>query len=214
MTATSHTSLAEDKKSPLRKCVATGESYDKSELLRFVISPDGVLTFDLNHKLPGRGAYVKADVQSLRTALSKNLFGKSLKEKITTPPDMAEQIIGQIKQSSLQMLAMARRAGDAVAGTEKSMEAARKYKCGAVILASDAGTDAKKFARNLVLAKAGMAHDAPVISEFNRDELGQIFGREQAVVIFMREGRLAGRFLLQISQYQTLKGLEKPLKMA
>lgn len=207
MTATSHTSLAEDKKSPLRKCVATGESYDKSQLLRFVLSPDDVLTFDLHHKLPGRGAYVKADAASLRMALDKNLFGKSFKTKIETPKDLPEQIVRQIKQSSLQLLAMARRAGDAVAGAEKANEAMRKYKCGAVVLASDAGTDGKNTAQKL-------ASGAAIVSEFDRDELGQIFGREQAVVIFMREGRLASRFLSQISQYQTLKGLEKPFKMA
>lgn len=206
MTAASPTSPAE-KKSPLRKCVTTGESLDKSRLLRFVVSPDGVLTFDLNHKLPGRGAYVIPDATAMQTALTKNLFAKSFKEKIKTPPDIADQVTSQLRQTALQCLALARRAGDAVAGSDKAQDFARTEKLGAVILASDAGNDGQQNAKK-------MAGSLPVIDTFNRDELGQIFGRDQAVVIVMRESGIKSRFLSLIQQYQALKGLENPKEMA
>lgn len=206
MTAASPTSPAE-KKSPLRKCVTTGESLDKSELLRFVVSPDGVLTFDLQQKLPGRGAYVIPDAAALQNALTKNLFAKSFKEKIKTPSGMAEQVTAQLRQSALQLLALARRAGDAVAGSDKAQDFARTEKLGAVILASDAGNDGQQTAKK-------MADGMPVIHDFDRDELGAIFGRDQAVVIAMRESGLKTRFLSLIQQYHALKGLEKPKEMA
>ncbi len=195
------------KKSPLRKCVVTGESHDKSELLRFVRSPDGTLVFDANNKLPGRGAYVTCDAAALQTALNKNLFAKSLKEKTATPPDTAQQVVASVRQSALQLLALARRAGDAVAGSDKAQDFARNEKLGAVVLASDAGNDGQQTAKKI-------AGDQPVINDFDRDELGTIFGREQAVVIVIRESGLKNRFLSVISQYHALKGLEKPKEMA
>ena len=41
-----------------RTCIITGETDNSSNLIRFVISPDGSLTPDLAEKLPGRGAYL------------------------------------------------------------------------------------------------------------------------------------------------------------
>ena len=198
---------AANKKSPQRKCVVSGESHDKSELLRFVRAPDGTLTFDLNNKLPGRGAYVTPDAAALQIAFSKNLFAKSFKDKTKTPPDMAAQITAQLYQSALQLLALARRAGDAVAGTEKAQDFAREEKIGAVILAADAGADSQQMAKKL-------AGNAPVINDFDRDALGHIFGREQAVVIAIRESGLKSRFLSTIKRYQALKGLEKHTEIA
>jgi len=206
MTATSPSSLAE-KKSPQRKCVVSGESFDKSLLLRFVRAPDGVLTFDANHKLPGRGAYVTADAAALQTALSKNLFAKSFKDKTKTPPDMAAQVTAQLRQNALQLLALARRAGDAVAGTEKSQDFVRAEKVSTIILASDAGADGQQNAKKL-------SGNGTLIAEFDRDELGAIFGRDQAVVIAWRDGGLKNSFLSMINRYLALKGLEKPKEMA
>ncbi|NCW55492.1 MAG: DUF448 domain-containing protein, partial [Rhodobacteraceae bacterium] len=38
-----------------RKCIASGEVKDKSALLRFVVTPDGMLIADVLEKLPGKG---------------------------------------------------------------------------------------------------------------------------------------------------------------
>lgn len=194
-----------DMRSPQRKCVVSGESFDKETLLRFVRAPDGTLTFDVNGKLPGRGAYVTCDAQAVETALKKNLFAKSFKDKTKTPPDMAAQIVQQSEQAALQYLALARRAGDAVAGSEKCMEFARKHAIAAVILASDASQDGRSTAKKL-------AQDSPVIADFDRDLLGAIFGREQAVVIAMSTGGLARKFLMAINRHQALKDLKKTME--
>jgi predicted RNA-binding protein YlxR (DUF448 family) len=206
MTATSHTLLA-DKKSPSRKCVVTGESYDKSELLCFVRAPDSTLVFDINGKLPGRSAYLRADAETLMTAIKKNLFAKSFKDKTVVPPDLPTQIITQLFAAALQSLALARRAGDAVAGTEKSQDFARQYADYLVILASDAGNDGQQNARKI-------AQGRDIIAEFDRETLGKIFGREQAVVMVMRGGGIKKRFLSIIHRLRAVKGLEKPAEIA
>ena len=193
-----------DKKSPQRKCLVSGKSLDKSELLRFVRAPDGTVTFDVNGKLPGRGAYLTINAEALKTALKKNLFAKSFKEKTILPPDMAQQVVRQLRAAALQYLALARRAGDAVAGAEKCKDFATRHRMAAVILADDAGADTRSLARRL-----GETALDP-ITVFNRDELGIIFGREQAVIIALRTGGVAKQFLSAIHRYDALKDLEIP----
>lgn len=197
-----------DKKSPLRKCVVTGESFDKSELLRFVRAPNGTLTFDANNKLQGRGAYVSCNADALAAALKKNLFAKSFKEQTKTPPDMAVQIIAQIRQAALQYLALARRAGDAVAGLEKCKDFASRYRIAAVIMAEGAGEDIRNTAKRIG------DEPMPPITDFNRDELGGIFGRDQSVLVLIRTGGLGSKFLSTLQRYQALKTLEKPKEKA
>ena len=56
-----------DQDDPERRCIATGESQPKSELVRFVVGPEGQIVPDLLNRLPGRGIYVSAD----RVAIDK-----------------------------------------------------------------------------------------------------------------------------------------------
>jgi predicted RNA-binding protein YlxR (DUF448 family) len=190
-------------KSPQRKCLVSGESFDKENLLRFVRAPDGTLTFDVNGKLPGRGAYVTPTADALKTALKKNLFAKSFKDGTKVPADMATLVTQQIRAAALQYLALARRAGQAVAGAEKCGDFIRRHAPAAIVQASDAGRDGQQTAR-------GLAHDKPIVTEFTRDELGAIFGREQAVVVAIAQSGLAKQFLSALGRLSALKGLENP----
>ena len=55
---------------PQRRCLVTRASRPKGGLLRFVVSPEGVLVPDLGEKLPGRGLYVMPDRALLETAIA------------------------------------------------------------------------------------------------------------------------------------------------
>ena len=61
-----------------RTCIITGETDHSSNLLRFVISPDGSLVPDLAEKLPGRGAYLTPKPEYLRESFKKKKFAKKL----------------------------------------------------------------------------------------------------------------------------------------
>lgn len=62
------------RKVPLRKCVVTGERFDKRELLRVVKTKDNEFFVDPTGKLNGRGAYVKKDkAVILKAQKNKNL---------------------------------------------------------------------------------------------------------------------------------------------
>lgn len=66
------------KKIPMRKCVATGESLPKKELIRIVRTPEGNVEIDETGKKNGRGAYLKRSVEAVEIALKKKSLNRSL----------------------------------------------------------------------------------------------------------------------------------------
>jgi predicted RNA-binding protein YlxR (DUF448 family) len=48
-----------------RRDIVSGEVMAEQKLVRFVASPDGVVTPDIARKLPGRGIWVAADRASI-----------------------------------------------------------------------------------------------------------------------------------------------------
>lgn len=73
-------------KIPMRRCIVTGESLPKKELLRIVKTPEGELKVDPTGKLNGKGAYIKKD-SSIIELLKKNntlerIFGLKVSDSI------------------------------------------------------------------------------------------------------------------------------------
>jgi len=71
------------KKIPMRRCVATGESCPKKELLRIVRTPEGTVEVDPTGKRNGKGAYLKKDLQALEIAKKRNALGRALEVEIS-----------------------------------------------------------------------------------------------------------------------------------
>lgn len=71
-----------NRKIPLRKCVATGEMKSKKELVRVVRSKEGDITVDLTGKKNGRGAYITLDKESILLAKKKNILANHLKANV------------------------------------------------------------------------------------------------------------------------------------
>jgi len=68
-------------KNNIRKCVLTNERLNKSELLR-IVRIGGQVEIDPTGKREGRGAYIKADAEIIKTAAKKNVFARSLRMKV------------------------------------------------------------------------------------------------------------------------------------
>ncbi|MBR2802088.1 MAG: YlxR family protein [Erysipelotrichaceae bacterium] len=80
------------KKIPMRRCVATGESLPKKELLRIVRTPEGEVKVDPSGKLNGKGAYLKKDLEALETARKKKALNRALETEI------GEEVYAAIEQ--------------------------------------------------------------------------------------------------------------------
>ena len=104
---------------PQRKCVVTGQTADKANLIRFVASPDGHLVADLNEKLGGRGAWVRADRDCLSKALSGNKFDRHLKQKLLVKDGFLDHLERRLGEQLIARLSMMRKAGSLVTGGGK-----------------------------------------------------------------------------------------------
>ena len=78
------------KKIPMRKCLATNESFPKKELLRIVRTPEGEVKVDLSGKLNGKGAYISRSMEALKLAKQKIVLNRALEVEI--PEEIYDEI--------------------------------------------------------------------------------------------------------------------------
>ena len=78
------------KKIPMRRCLATNESFPKKELLRIVRTPEGEVKVDLTGKLNGKGAYLSRSSEALDIAKNKKVLDKAL--EVEVPEEVYEEI--------------------------------------------------------------------------------------------------------------------------
>ncbi|MCI4664376.1 MAG: RNA-binding protein [Neomegalonema sp.] len=193
-----------EREAPERRCAATGETSETAQLIRFVISPEGVATPDLAEKLPGRGVWVKADRAALTLAVKRNAFARSIKGPATAPADLLERTETLLLQRLIQSLALCRKAGLAVAGYEKAREALMRGNGGAppeaLLQASDGSEDGRRKIRRL-------ADDLPVIDVLKKEELGLAFGRPYVIHAVLMAGGIADRAIREASRLEGVRAV-------
>lgn len=87
------------RKVPLRRCVVTGETFPKKELLRIVRSKDGEVSVDLTGKKSGRGAYVSKSEEVVEKARKTKVLERHLDVKI--PDEIYDELLRIIRRESL-----------------------------------------------------------------------------------------------------------------
>jgi hypothetical protein len=176
----------------LRRCIVTREALEKDQLIRFVLGPEDEVFPDLAGKLPGRGAWVKADRSVLELAVKKNAFAKAFKAPVKVAPDLAERVGRLIDQQLIDLVGLARRSGLLVTGFEKANTALRTGRAVLLIEALDAGKDGRsKLARHTL---PGVEIWSPLTAEV----LGRAIGRDHAVHVAVGPGGLAERLKIAL----------------
>lgn len=195
----------------MRRDIASGRSVDADGLIRFVVSPDGVLTPDIAHKLPGRGLWVASDRASLEIAVKKNIFSRAAKRQIKTGPDLIDLVHDLLRRRCLDLLGLARREGLIINGFEKVLAAIKGGKCAWLIEASDSADDGRKR----LLAAARTQNPAPEICGcFDNDALSLALGQENAVHIVLLPGRRVQRWAMEMQRLAGFEPLVPPSWMA
>ena len=164
-----------------RRCIATGASGPTAGLIRFVLAPDGTVVPDLAGKLPGRGAWLTADRHLVDKAVRRRLFSRSLRCAADAPADLADRIERHLVERLTARLALARKAGQAVTGFEKTRALIESGRAGVYLVGSDAATDGRdRLAR--------IDPHLPVVSLLDSGELGLAFGRDFAIHAALERG--------------------------
>ena len=187
---------------PLRRCIVSRVQLPKEQMIRFVLGPERNLVPDLAARLPGRGMWLSASGDVLEGGGAKGdkgrqlarAFARAARGPVLVPPDLPVVLEAALIRRIGELLGLARRAGQAVAGFEKAREWVRAGKARLVVQACD-GSEAER-SRFL----SGSGPDLAVIDPLDAAELGRIFGRDHAVHIAISPGRLGESLLVEAAR--------------
>ena len=171
-------------------------------MLRFVVDPDGVLTPDLLQRLPGRGLWIVPRRDMIATAAKKRLFARAAKGPVTVPEDLEQRVEGLLAKHCLDLVSLARRAGEAVAGHDRVRGWLETGRVALLLEAKDASEAGRR--RMIGLAKA-LGDDLQVFQAFTAVELGGAFGRDQAVHVAIAPGGLADKLAREMARLEEFR---------
>lgn len=177
---------AKETDDPERKCIVSGKAGPREGLVRFVIGPEGQVVPDVTGRLPGRGIWVSADRDSVTKAATKGLFSRAAKAPVKVPEGLADLVEGLLARRVIDLLALARKAGDAVTGYEKVKDRLVSGRAAVLIQASDGSERGKSKLRPPEGANR-------FVSCLSSGELGLAFGRERAIHAALAAGGLTTR---------------------
>lgn len=132
-----------------RRCILSGESSARDDLLRLAISPDGLVLPDVAGKAPGRGAWITPDRALLETALADGALKKALLRAfkgavLTIPDDLADRAEAALARHLCDRLGLELRSGKIVLGSARIEEQARSGRLAALLHASDSSEDGRR----------------------------------------------------------------------
>lgn len=187
-----------------RRCIASGEIRPKAELLRFAADPEGRVVPDVAGRLPGRGLWLLPRRDMLEKARKRKLFARAARAPLQVPEDLAAQVEAQLVCRCLELLGLACRAGQTVAGYEK---VAARLTAGRVALlfeASDAAEGGPAKLRALARRQGRMPG---IVRLFTAAELGSALGLGARVHVAVAPGGLASRLAAETARLAAWRGL-------
>jgi predicted RNA-binding protein YlxR (DUF448 family) len=182
-----------DEGGTVRRCIVTGELRPKTELVRFVVGPEGSIVPDVSGRLPGRGLWLTARRDIVATATTKRIFARAARTQVGVDEGLADRIEQLLAARCCDMLGLARRAGQALAGFVKVRTLVASGGAAVLVEAADGGSDSR--------AKlAALAPALPVIDRLSCAELSAAFGREHVVHAALMPGRLASSLVAEAAR--------------
>lgn len=180
-----------------RRCIVTGEVQPKAGLIRFVVGPGDEIVPDVLGKLPGRGIWVSADRTVLEQA-RKGQFARAAKRPVTVPDALADEVERQLARRVVDLVALARKAGDAVCGFEK----VKGWLAGGarvrVLLQASDGSERGK-------TKLWTPEGARYFGCLTSAELGLAFGRQTVIHGAVASGGLGDRVVEDAAKLRGLR---------
>jgi len=178
-----------------RRCIVTGVATDESALVRFAVDPAGCVVPDIGAKLPGRGAWVVSKRESVMVAIQGKAFARAFGRTAAAHDNLPSIVEIQLARRCLDMLGLARRGGDAVAGFEKARAWLRSGRAAMLLHASNGSV--RERGRLLPSTSA-----ISTVTLFDDAELGLALGRESVVHAAVAVGGFANRLLREVSRLE------------
>jgi hypothetical protein len=187
-----------------RLCAATREVRPVSDLIRFVIGPDGEAVPDLKRKLPGRGVWVTGTRDVLGEAIKRKIFARGFKRDVRLPPDLLERTGQLIEQSALDALAIAAKAGAVVSGFAKVENALTRDHVLVLLHAAEAAPDGVKKL-NAALRRDPDAGLILVSHAISGAQLDLALGRSNVIHAALLAGPVSDTFLARLLRLERFR---------
>ncbi len=184
---------------PERRCIVTRAVQPKGGMIRFVLGPENEVTPDLAGRLPGRGMWVTADGAVLKKAVSKGHFARAAQQPVRVPPDLADRVEALLARQAVDLIAMARKAGLALAGLEKAKAALVSGQAALLIQAADGSVRGRSALRP-------PEGENSLVSCLFGHELGLAFARDSVIHAAVLAGGLAERIRDEARRLAGLRG--------
>ncbi|MGA9319696.1 MAG: RNA-binding protein [Xanthobacteraceae bacterium] len=187
-----------------RLCAATRVVQPVSELIRFVVGPDGEVVADIKGKLPGRGIWVTAARGALAAALKRKAFARGFKRDVRVPLDLVERTERLLERAVFDALAMVGKAGLVATGFAKTAATLEHDDVTALLHASTAASDG---IRKLDAAWRRWRPDAPpvVIGFLNGAQLDLALNRPNVVHAALLAGPVSETFLARCRRLERFR---------
>jgi predicted RNA-binding protein YlxR (DUF448 family) len=183
----------------VRRCAVTRARQPKYGMVRLAVAPQGIIVPDIEERLPGRGLWITARRDIVERAVTKRLLARAAGAEITVPPDLADRIQALLARRCLDLLGLARRAGQAVAGFEKVKAALERGEAALQLQAADGSPEQ----RAKMTPRGGAI---PVVALFSGAELAEALGREVAVHVAVLPGGIADRLARDCGRLAGFRG--------
>jgi len=184
---------------PERRCIVTGESQPRGGLVRFVVGPGAIVVPDIDGKLPGRGIWVSAGRDTIEQAAKKRLFSRAAKAPVTAPEGLTDLVHDLLSRRVIELIALARKAGQAVAGYEKVRDWLQTGEAAVLIQAADGSERGKTKLRP---PEGAQTH----VTCLTAGEIGLAFGREHVIHAALAAGGLSARVVEEAAKLARMRG--------
>jgi uncharacterized protein len=182
----------------LRRCIVGGRPLPRGRMVRYVVHPEadgGTIVPDIAGKLPGRGLWTEARRDIVVAAVARRSFVRAAGTAVRVPADLDERVAALLTRRVLDLIGMARRARQALAGFDPVCDSLERGQAGVLLIAADASASGSTKLEALA-AQAGVR----VARQLSADALGQVFGRPRAAQVAVRRGRMAERIAAECAR--------------
>jgi len=189
-------------KGPQRTCVACRQTKNKKELVRYVLAPDKSVLVDYRQHLPGRGGYTCFSVTCVQDAVRRKGFQRCFKSQglsVEAGP-LLNQLTVAVDQKIVSLLGMARKSGQLTSGSNAVIEALRKTASIALIVLAEDISAAIGRKIEFLAEKSNIY----CVRLYEKQQLGQMLGKEERSVIAVQTGKLADSLLNELHRHRQL----------
>lgn len=184
-----------------RTCVVTGFEAEPEGLLRFALSPDGVVTPDILRRLPGRGVWTQVNRSVVAKAVQRKAFARGFKCEAKAEAALPDLVDRLLEDDALRFLSLVNKAGLVVAGAMKVESAIRGRGLVALVQASDGSSEGAAKLDRLVRGVHGdRDQNIPRINLFTSRQLDLALGRSNVIHAALNVGPASAAFLAKVAR--------------